>query len=179
MFGPVPDANLNAIAKASVNYLWFARALTVLSSWLISMLFVFNSLCICIKTAPGHSMWLFREGSMSDAFRLTPFYVILSAVPLAILVVILPINAVARLVAHSGALSYVGTVLPSEARKWSPRETKRALAATALRNSNLHEVYRDSLRSESRSGMMSSLRHPSWNELLTRSGLLGTHRRRL
>ena len=101
------------------------------------MSIVFESL----RPLEGIDFWLFRIQEQPHlAWRLAPFVMLQLTFVTVIPTFFGQVNATQRLIAHSGLLGD-WQVLPAEANTWPPGKIKRSLAALALSNPNLEDLY--------------------------------------
>ena len=144
IFSPVPNRNLNAAVKAGIDLLVTVRNLHYVGATVFAAAEFLLVARFCAETSPDHPVYLLREQPhMPDALRFLPYY---PAAPCFLILTsgfytLQVVNAVSRLVAHSGLLAQDQAVLPAEARHWDVDKVQRWLVAIALRNRDLAAVY--------------------------------------
>mmetsp|Transcript_50971 Transcript_50971/g.168782 ORF Transcript_50971/g.168782 Transcript_50971/m.168782 type:complete len:456 (+) Transcript_50971:1288-2655(+) len=150
-FSYVSDANLHAVIKSALPVYWIGRKMNVLASYSTVLALLLTALRSCawvVDAQSNHhqtnatdsdddstllSVWLVRPEPMPWSFRMLPMWIVVAFALSIPFVLLAPLNAIARLIMHSGVIADA-PVLPCSSRHWSPEKTRQALAAKALAN---------------------------------------------
>ena len=138
VYSIVHDENLSAFVKATLNLTLSTRRCFGLSNWFFAT-GILLSMLTPLRSADPNTFWVLRVESNELPFAIlcTPILAgLLVVVIMVFVVLLLQVNAAARLALHSGAFDS-RAVLPAEALGWTPKQAKHAFVETALTNPTL------------------------------------------